>query len=244
MKLELLQILECPFCGGHVHPVKASTQVSAGEITTGILLCECSAYPVLAGIPFMRTGRDAERAMALIGTGERERAMGLLLGLEENDSTTLRTLLSPSVTFREALALLDRSAEVVYLLYRFSDPTFIASEAVLLALTQDPRCRAKHILDIGGGTGHLTRSLCRSEPPGKVILADVAFWKVFLAKMFIAPACQPVCCDANHPLPFARETFSLVNCSDAFHYIWSKRQLAAEMQRLVGLAGVIAMPHL
>src|SRR5262249_51249103 len=55
---------------------------------------------------------------------------------------------------------------------------------------------------------------------------------------------QPICCDANKPLPFAREAFSLVFCSDAFHYIWSKRLLADEMARLAGDNGVIVLAHL
>src|SRR5262249_41355672 len=95
-----------------------------------------------------------------------------------------------------------------------------------------------------GGTGHLTRSLCRSAGAARVILADNTFWEVWLARRFLAPSCQPVCCDANQPLPFAPDSFSLVVCSDAFHYIWSKRLLACEMAGLIGDRGTILLPHL
>jgi len=62
--------------------------------------------------------------------------------------------------------------------------------------------------------------------------------------MFTATTCVPVCCDANNPLPFARETFQLVVLSDAFPYIWHKRLLADEMMRLLRSAGAVVMPHL
>jgi hypothetical protein len=76
------------------------------------------------------------------------------------------------------------------------------------------------------------------------VLADVSFWKLWLAKRFTAPDSAQVCCDANHPLPFANGTFSTVVLADAFPYIWHKRLLAEEMMRLVGAEGVVAMPHL
>jgi hypothetical protein len=53
-----------------------------------------------------------------------------------------------------------------------------------------------------------------------------------------------VCCEANQPLPFARETFSLVVLADAFPYIWHKRLLAEDMMRLSVPDGVVVMPHL
>ena len=55
---------------------------------------------------------------------------------------------------------------------------------------------------------------------------------------------MPVCCDGNHPLPFARGMFPTVVLSDAFPYIWQKRLLAEEMIRQAGPDGLIVMPHL
>jgi hypothetical protein len=42
-----------------------------------------------------------------------------------------------------------------------------------------------------------------------------------------------VCCDGNAPFPFARGTFGFAMCTDAFMYIWTKRQFVGEMERLV-----------
>jgi hypothetical protein len=101
--------------------------------------------------------------------------------------------------------------------------------------------RGGRYIDLCGGSGHLTRSMMSDRP---AVLADVFFWKLWLAKTFVAPECEPVCCDANSPLPFARDTFSMVVLSDAFPYLWHKRLVADEMMRLAGNDGVIVMPHL
>src|SRR5918994_5898657 len=101
-------------------------------------------------------------------------------------------------------------------------------EGLLQAIAQQPWTVAGRSLDLCGGAGHLTRvltglqsgaGLVRLKPnstwsppsggpqigapvPGTV-LADLFFWKLWLAGRFTSPACAPVCCDANHPLPFA-----------------------------------------
>jgi SAM-dependent methyltransferase len=216
-----------------------------GKVNCGVLCCQCCAYPIVDGIPYLSTGSFAETAMNLLGAGESERALFTLLGLKETKWEQFERLLSDQhrLTFQDALETLDPTAEGTYLLYRFSDPTFLTSRAVLRAVGQDRRCSSGPILDVCGGAGHLTHSL--SEWPGsnRLILADISFWKLWLAKRFVAPRCQPLCCDANQPLPFAKESFSLVHCSDAFHYIWSRRLLANEMVRLVGDHGVVLLPH-
>jgi len=83
-----------------------------------------------------------------------------------------------------------------------------------------------------GGSGHLTRSLMDLSSPAP-ILADLYFAKVWLARRFTAPGCEPVCCDGNAPMPFARGAFTFAMCTDAFMYIWTKRQFVGEMERLI-----------
>ena len=82
------------------------------------------------------------------------------------------------------------------------------------------------------------------HPAGGTVLADVCFWKLWMATRFTAPGCEPICCDANNPLPLAPDTFSMAVLADAFPFIWQKRLLAGEMIRLVGPDGVVVMPHL
>ena len=247
MHVNLLEILRCPFCGGRVQlEQSACLEAHNDEIVTGILFCQCCAYPIVAGIPYMHIGPAAKTALRLLGAGDPHNALLTLLELEESQHKDFERLEAArdAMTFRQALDLLSPEAEGAYLLYRFSDPTFLSSQALLRAVGQDQRCFSKRALDLCGGTGHLTRSLCSLAGESDVVLADVFFWKIWLAKQFIAPRCQPVCCDANVPLPFAKDSFSLAFCSDAFHYIWSRRLLADEMQRLVGNSGTVLLSHL
>lgn len=234
----LLELLRCPFCGGRL------TLHDAAGAGTGILCCACCAYPMVGGIPYLRTGPAAENAMRSLGEGKPRHALLTLLGLAEGASETFQRLLDREQppTFRECLTLLCPGPEGEYLFHRFSDPTFLCSEGVIRAVAQQRRCVSGRVLDVCGGAGHLTRVLC--ENTENVFLADLSFAKLWLAQRFIAPQCRPVCCDAGETLPFAARSFALVHCTDAFHYIWRRRALASEMTRLIGDAGTMVLTHL
>ena len=78
------------------------------------------------------------------------------------------------------------------------------------------------------------------------VLADLYFAKIWLARRFTAPGCEPVCCDGNAALPFARGAFGYAMCSDAFMFIWQKRPLIGELCRLVdtpGDPGTVLVTH-
>jgi hypothetical protein len=100
-------------------------------------------------------------------------------------------------------------------------------------------------IDICGGSGHLTRSLLDLSSPAPV-LADLYFSKIWLARRFTAPGCEGVCCDGNAPFPFAPGAFRYAMCTDAFMYIWTKRQFVGEMTRLIddgGDGGAVVIGH-
>jgi len=247
MKANLLDILRCPFCGSTLTVEKGESLERFGEeIANGIIFCQCSAYPVVAGIPVFTADYLADSAREHLAKGEREQALLVMLGL---DDETRRIAFHRFIekggeaSYQEGVAVLCPDAEGTYFIYRFSDPTFVVGSALLRAVGSDARCWKKRAIDLCGGSGHLTRVLCEAGGGAEVVLADAYFWKLWLAKRITAPDCQPVCCDANNPLPFARDVFSLAVCSDAFHYIWSKRLLSGEMMRIAS-EGVIVLSHI
>ena len=135
-------------------------------------------------------------------------------------------------TYRDLVEALGPSFEGGYFLYRFSDPTYIVADAVVRAVAGTVLAGGGRAVDICGGSGHLTRALVGlSSPPP--VLADLYFAKVWLARRFTAPGCEPMCCDGNSPMPFARGAFRFAMCTDAFMYIWTKRQFVGEMVRLI-----------
>lgn len=245
MLASLLDLLRCPFCGTALEIVENSALRRTGDtIESGVLGCQCCAFPIIDGIPALIADDPTRNAMHLMEAGRHDEALAIMLGLDEGRSRAFRSLMDrpAPATYREALEVLSPDAEGTYFVYRFSDPTFVMAEAVLQALAAPPQ-RLARVLDLCGGSGHLTRALVISGATTPV-LADVYYWKLWLAARFVVPDCQPVCCDANHPLPFVRETFSMVVLADAFPYIWHKRLLADEMMRVTTPEGLVVMPHL
>ena len=247
MRETLLAILRCPFCGGRLTLVDNQALERTHErIESGVLGCDCCAFPVLAGIPVLIADDTTREAMHQLEADQREQALLTLLGLDAARAMSFRSLMhNPRPTYRDALAILSLDAEADCFLYRFSDPTFLTIEALLMGLVgQSSGLDPRPVLDLCGGSGHVTRVLAGLEPTGGVINADVYFWKLWMARRFTAPSSDAICCDANNPLPLARDACSLVVLADAFPYIWHKRLLAEEMMRAVGSRGAIVLPHL
>ncbi|HTM34062.1 MAG TPA: methyltransferase domain-containing protein [Vicinamibacterales bacterium] len=246
MTESMLQLLRCPYCGGQFTLHEAARRSAGGEIQTGVVWCECCAFPVVAGIPVLKSDAASGAAMRAIEAGRDEDALVSLLGLEAERGEAFRAMVLRNgvTTYREAIEILSPDPEGTYFVYRFSDPTYVLAETVMSALAQEPAVFRGPVLDLCGGSGHLTRVLTGLRPADRVVLADMFFWKLWLAKTITAPASVPVCCDANQPLPFAAGSFPTVVLSDAFPYIWQKRLLAGEMVRQAGPGGLIVMPHL
>lgn len=214
-----------------------------------MLNCACCAFPVVDGIPYMRTGPAADAAMHALGRGDRDAALRAALELGAAPWRALQRLLrrpGRQATFAEASAILLTEGERPYVLHRFSDPTHLRARSLLRAALARLPGRSPVVLDLCGGAGHLAYAAARFSKSA-VVLADLAFRKLWLAKRFVVPEgrVSAVCCDANLPLPFARGAFDLAHCSDAFHYVWHKRLLAEELTRLIaGLRrGTILLSH-
>ena len=243
MRADTLEILRCPFCGTRLTLVDNDALWRVGDvIEAGVLGCECCAYPIVEGIPVLIASDTARSAMHLLEAGKGDEALHALLGLDGERVARFRRFTADRdrMTYREGVRLLSVDAEAEYFVYRFSDPTFRVGRAVVQACGPMLGREGRYI-DLCGGSGHLTRSMVSNQA---AVLADVFYWKLWLAKQFVAPDSEPVCCDANSPLPFARDSFSMVVLADAFPYLWHKRLVTDEMMRLAGRDGVIVMPHL
>jgi len=248
----LLDLLRCPFCGTRLSLVESDVLIRRGAVVeSGVLGCECCAFPVVAGIPVLVADDATRGAMHALETKQHDAALFTLLGLDGDRAERFQTLLAgrTHATYREFLDILGPDAEGTYFLYRFSDPTFLTAEALVRAVGRHDGALTGPVLDLCGGSGHLTRVLAGldrqdSSAADHTIVADLQFWKLWLASRFTAPGCAAVCCDAGAPLPFARDRFSMVVLADAFPYIWHKRLCADEMMRVAGPDGIVVMPHL
>jgi uncharacterized protein YbaR (Trm112 family) len=235
MHIGTLEILRCPYCGGRLELVVSMYHRSSEDVIhDGILGCHCCVFPVVDGIPVLHLLPAAIAAREHIEAGRPAMALRAMVGLDEEPQAVRfeAAASAETSTYRDIVEALGPAFEGGYFLYRFSDPTYIVADAVVRAVAGTVLRGTGRAIDICGGSGHLTRSLmdlsCR--PP---VLADLYFAKVWLARRFTAPACEPICCDGNAPMPFSRGAFGFAMCSDAFQYIWTKRQFVGEMARLV-----------
>jgi len=235
MRLDTLDVIRCPYCGGRLELVESLFHRTSGDrIDAGVLGCACCTFPIVDGIPVLHLQEAATKARDDVQAGEPDRARRAMFGLDDPAQAEIfeRAAASETATYKETVEAIGPNFEGGYFLYRFSDPTFVVAQAVVEAIGRTVLGGNRRAIDICGGSGHLTRSLLRfsAVPP---ILADLYYAKVWLARRFTAPGCEPVCCDGNAPMPFARGAFGLAMCVDAFMYIWTKRQFVNEMERLV-----------
>ena len=243
MRVETFDILRCPYCGGRLGLVEAMFhRRAADEIDDGIIACQCCTFPVVDGIPVLHLLPAATAAREQLEAGRPELARRTMFGLDDPQQSARfeHVAASPDATYRQTVEAFGPDFEGGYFLYRFSDPTFVVAQAVVTAVAGTVLADGGRAIDICGGSGHLTRSLLElsAAPP---VLADLYYAKVWLARRFTAPGCEPVCCDGNAPLPFTRGAFRFAMCTDAFMYIWTKRQFVGEMERLID-SGAAAAP--
>lgn len=248
MRIDTFDILRCPFCGGRLELVLSMFhRRTDSEITDGIIACQCCLFPVVDGIPVMHLQPSANAAREQIQAGRPELALRAMVGLEAGAGAERFEAAAQSTTstYRDIVDALGPGFEGGYFLYRFSDPTFIVSQAVVRAVAPQVLHGSRRAIDVCGGSGHLTRALMDLSPLPPV-LADLYFPKVWLARRFTATGCEPVCCDGNGPFPFAHGAFAFAMCSDAFMFIWTKRLFIGEMMRLIdgpGEPGAVAVTH-
>jgi uncharacterized protein YbaR (Trm112 family) len=243
-----LDVLRCPFCGGRLELVTSLFHRRDGdEIEDGILGCHCCIFPIVSGIPILHLQPHATVARDQIQAGQPALARRTMLGLDDDRQAAAfeEAAASGTATYRDLVDALGPGFEGGYFLYRFTDPTYLVADAVVRAVAGTVLAGGGRAVDICGGSGHLTRSLVGLSSPAPV-LADLYFAKVWLARRFTAPECEPVCCDGNSPMPFARGAFKFAMCADAFMYIWTKRQFVGEMARLIdgeGDPGAVLIGH-
>ena len=241
MRVDTLDILRCPYCGGRVDLKHELFHRRVGDdLVDAVLGCHCCHFAIVSGIAVLTLEGQADTARQQVEAGCPDAALSTLLGIEENAAA--ESISDASLTYRDIVDRLGPNFEAGYFLYRFSDPTFVVADAVVRALATSVLSDGGRAIDLCGGSGHLTRTLTElsSRPP---VLMDLSFVKLWLARRFTAIGAEAICADAHSPLPFASGAFRFAVCNDAFHYIWTKALFAREMVRLIDDRGVVAITH-
>ena len=264
MNSSLLPSLRCPSCGEGFEVSYAERD--GDELRYGLLRCRCNAYPIVAGIPVLAEDQ-ARKARDLITAGRRQEALLALLyppipALAHRWIRTLPDLpglreirraahqrewrrLADAVTSRaDRLTAVDLlylyfhnvRENFIYQSYRYGQPRQLVALSFATLLEGSG---GGPILDLGCGCGQITFNLTQLAPGRRVLGIDTFFFGLYLAKHWIAPGAEFLCCAADVPLPFPDGFLSAVFCSDSFHYFVDKATAIAELKRLIHEDGLI-----
>ncbi len=209
-------------------------------------------WPVVAGIPYLRPGRDALRlaALARLDAGDDRGALVLLLADQDDharipppEAPALGLLIDAvedgSATLRDAMASLRFGPVADYFAYRWSSPTYLSG----LALLDRHGPHGSTIVEVACGIGHYLRDLARRGRP--CLGVDVVFAKLWLARRFVVPPEVGLACgDASLGLPIGPPAGSgAVFCQDAFYFLADKPKVIEGFRRVVGESGAILIGH-
>lgn len=206
-------------------------------------------WPVLDGIPYLRTGRDdlVRESVAALDAGDRTRALKLLLSDADDwwdgpapAEPDLDRLLAERdrLSLREAMGLLAFGRVGDYFAHRWTDPTFLAGLALIDAHWAEPAAA----FELACGIGHYLREL---EAAGvRPIGADVVFAKLWLARHWVVgPDVDLVCFDAGSAWPVADFGADLCVCHDAFYFLEPKAEILRRLRGLLRPGGQLAIGH-
>lgn len=207
-----------------------------------------SRWPVVEGIPYLRTGRDAlvSAVLAELDAGRADQALVLLLAdqdawwtgpVAEPDALRRLERDRATLTLREAMALLSWGPVADYFAHRWSDPSFIAGLSLVEAHWSSPGSA----FELACGIGHHLRAL--SQHGVRTTGADIVFAKLWLARQFVSPTSELVCFDAGSPWPVGSQGFDLVCCHDAFYFLEPKQEILDRLSALAS-AGTLLVGHI
>ncbi len=215
-----------------------------------VLVAGDEAWPMVDGIPFLRTGRAelAWAAVAALEAGDATAAAALLLTDQDPFApdppptvAACRALVErrDTVSFRDAMRALEYGRVGDYFAHRWTDPTFLSGLALLeQALPADPKAG---IFELACGVGHFLSAM--DEAGFTAIGGDIVFSKLWLARHFVSPRARLVCHDAAAPWPLADGAVAALFCHDAFYFMPHKPGIARRMRALAGPAGTLAVGH-
>src|SRR5687768_11532041 len=109
MRVSMLDLLRCPYCGGRLELVTSMFhRCGDDEIRDAILGCHCCIFPVVAGIPVLHLRPDATAARDQIEAAEPDRALRTMVGLEDGSQAAQfeAAILSDRSTYKDIVEAL------------------------------------------------------------------------------------------------------------------------------------------
>jgi len=203
----LMEIIVCPMCKGTLQ-LKVSEQ-DKREAITGELFCpKCSqCYSIQDGLPnLLPADLGSGRVMTDTGLDEEE-VKKYYIDVERYDWVT-------DTKYPEKLFHIWRERAIVKSVNRYR--------------------RGTAILDVGCGTGLITRHLNSN----RVVALDINQWAVKKAKLHTSNKVQFIVADAEN-LPLASNVFDVVICTDVLEHLPSPDRALKEISRVMNAGAIL-----
>ncbi len=206
-------------------------------------------FPVCAGVPYLRAGRDELRRAALERLDADDADGGLAVLLADQDP--FAPLPPPTVDdcrrlvadvragrcgLREAMGRLNFGPVADYFAVRCCTPTFLSGLGLL------SQCGGGlPVVEVACGIGQLLREPQRRGQ--SVAGIDLVFSKLWLARTFVLGDGVPLACADLAGRAVEPTTAVTVLCHDAFYFVPDKPAGAAALKALCGAGGRVLVGH-
>jgi len=263
MNTSFIKDLICPFCGSGLG-LDEVYEADQEEVFYGVVRCSCSLFPIINGILVLRESSISDRVIQKLKQGRMQEAVVVLTGsdflarigrflkFEQNKlfnwfRTTYERRQSRNFSakisrndFIRTIRTLKWGIWGEYVINRFVSDSYIGALPILAIIAED----TERLLDIACGLGHLSYYIRIKNPKCQITCLDRNFISLFLSQIFFDLKANHINLELNFPLPFKKEYFSSVICSDALHYFYSKRLFAQEVNRILKKDGISGLIHL
>jgi SAM-dependent methyltransferase len=205
-------------------------------------------WPVVAGIPYLRTGRRELccAVLAAIDRGDERAALALLLRDQDDwaripppslDEAARLADEIDGLTLRQAMERLNFGPVAHYFAHRWSAPTFLSALGLLETNWTDPPL----VLELACGIGQILREVAAHGVT--VAGIDVVFSKLWLARHFLLPDAPLVCADVTAGLPLELPEGTAILCHDAFYFMPEQERIAASLKAAASGRGSVLIGH-
>lgn len=220
----LHEFLRCPTCRASLNRQDS------------FLCCPCGRFPIVAGIPILQKGPLVEEAAHAIQKGAPEKALEILLrpptiDLADRLLRIFKGRASEPETFEEAIRRLKPYRDRNYYWDRLRNRNVWAVAALFAPLSRED-C----VIDLGCGTGQLTRFLVDRVGHKRVVGIDSSFSSLYVARRFQIPDVSLVCSNLDEGLPIAAGWASAVTCVETLAYISRKDRFLKALEEIAPTA--------
>lgn len=213
-----------------------------------IYKCNCTEYPEIDGILYLKNDIFAKRAVKLIHSNEINKALTTLLNVRRMLQIPVRLLFLDTniyklIGFKNSLRILGLFSYpknwTHYLLQRKVHTSFRIAKRIV----KDIR-KGSVVLDFGSGPGNLIPYILKKINAKHLHCLDYDFLNLLIARKFFATkGVRLICANIKTVIPFNNANIDYLIAVDSFHYIKNKKVFLKECHRILKKNSQVSIIH-